>query len=48
MDAPGLPADDVPSPIDLRDMATARKWAEAAMQVRPRKMHVPASSNWFV
>jgi SAM-dependent methyltransferase len=34
-----LPA-DVPSPIDLRNMPDARRWADAAMQVRPARHNV--------
>jgi SAM-dependent methyltransferase len=34
-----LPA-DVPSPIDLRNMPDARRWADAAMPVRPARHNV--------
>ena len=32
--------DDVPSPIDLRNMSDARRWADAAMLVRPARHNV--------
>ena len=32
--------DDVPSPIDLRHMPDARRWADAAMLVRPERHNV--------
>src|SRR5579872_1004230 len=32
--------DDVPSPIDLRHMPDARRWANAAMLVRPARHDV--------
>jgi SAM-dependent methyltransferase len=32
--------DDVPSPIDLRNIPDARRWADAAMLVRPARHHV--------
>ena len=32
--------DDVPSPIDLRNMPDARRWADAAMLVRPARHNV--------
>lgn len=35
MKTQGLPPDDVSSPIDLRNMSDARRWADAAMLVRP-------------
>ena len=33
-------SDDVPSPIDLRNMPDARRWADAAMLVRPARHNV--------
>jgi len=32
--------DDIPSPIDLRDAATARRWADAADRTRPWRARI--------